>query len=366
VEGLAGGLTPSRRGVFIGQCQHGTFYYLGTDVLGSTELTLSASGAEQGSFLYQPYGAARYSSGSLQTLRRFTGQVRDATLGLTYYGARYYDVGAGQFVSADSILPGGGYDALGLSRYAYVEGNPETATDSTGHDQWWNDPTFQQGPPNNDNWTDYGPDIAIHRNDRYIRSPWFDDRWHIDPGAANNANLRRAYAQEKSDGPALAKYFGLTVEWQNDANSTGYPGDTADYLIGLDARVDQDAPGWLRFIRTIIGSPPVYASDFQTVEYGTPADLYYPQATTSPNRVRNVVMSKHGQAPVVVVDVSDDPQMANMSSDQIQGWANNVIKPGANPTVNRVIVMKNGQVWYDTYSVVPWGPPPAGGSGGGF
>ncbi|HLJ81070.1 MAG TPA: RHS repeat-associated core domain-containing protein, partial [Ktedonobacterales bacterium] len=53
--------------------------------------------------------------------------------GLDYYNARYYDPLASQFTTADSVLPGGGYDPLGLSRYAYVEGNPETRTDASGH-----------------------------------------------------------------------------------------------------------------------------------------------------------------------------------------------------------------------------------------
>ena len=63
----------------------------------------------------------------------FTGQHADATSGLDYFNARYYDPMAGQFISPDSILPGGGYDIFGLSRYAYVEGNPETLIDPSGH-----------------------------------------------------------------------------------------------------------------------------------------------------------------------------------------------------------------------------------------
>jgi hypothetical protein len=40
---------------------------------------------------------------------------------------------AGQFASADSLLPGGGFEIFGLSRYAYVAGNPLTRSDPTGH-----------------------------------------------------------------------------------------------------------------------------------------------------------------------------------------------------------------------------------------
>ena len=63
----------------------------------------------------------------------FTGQHSDSTSGLDYYNARYYDPATGQFSSADSVLQGGGFDILGLSRYAYVEGNPTSRTDPSGH-----------------------------------------------------------------------------------------------------------------------------------------------------------------------------------------------------------------------------------------
>jgi len=63
----------------------------------------------------------------------FTGQIADPTSGLDYYGARYYDPVAGQFVKADNVLPGHGRDIWGLSRYAYVEGNPVNRIDPTGH-----------------------------------------------------------------------------------------------------------------------------------------------------------------------------------------------------------------------------------------
>src|SRR5262249_25510273 len=63
----------------------------------------------------------------------FTGQRSDAATGLDHYGARYYDPLAGQFTSADTVVPGGGYDPWGLSRFAYVAGNPVARTDPTGH-----------------------------------------------------------------------------------------------------------------------------------------------------------------------------------------------------------------------------------------
>lgn len=111
---------------------NGAFSYLASDGLGSADVALNGSGSATASVLYAPYGTARYSSGTMPTDRGFTGQIGDSASGLDYYGARYYDPVAGQFASADTILPGAGFDMWGLSRYAYVEGNPIIRTDPTG------------------------------------------------------------------------------------------------------------------------------------------------------------------------------------------------------------------------------------------
>lgn len=66
----------------------------------------------------------------------FTGQRSDSASGLDYYGARYYDPLAAPFAQADTTLPGNGMDPWGLSRYAYVEGNPLIRVDPTGHCPW--------------------------------------------------------------------------------------------------------------------------------------------------------------------------------------------------------------------------------------
>jgi RHS repeat-associated protein len=112
---------------------NGVFSYLASDGLGSAMVALDASGSATASLLYTPYGGTRYSSGTIPTDYGFTGQHADNATGLDYYNARYYDPVAGQFARADSVLPGRGYDILGLSRYAYVEGNPETQVDPSGN-----------------------------------------------------------------------------------------------------------------------------------------------------------------------------------------------------------------------------------------
>jgi RHS repeat-associated protein len=117
----------------IGLSVNGTISYLASDGLGSATVTLSGSGSATAAQLFAPYGGIRYSSGTMPTSYGFTGQRADSASGLDYYGARYYDPLAGQFTSGDSLLPGGGLDLWGLSRYAYVGGNPIVQTDPSGH-----------------------------------------------------------------------------------------------------------------------------------------------------------------------------------------------------------------------------------------
>ncbi len=112
---------------------NGAVSYLASDGLGSANVTLSANGNVTAAVLYAPYGSVRYMTGSMPTDHGFTGQIADATSGLDYYGARYYDPLASQFTSADTMLEGSGFDVWGLSRYAYVRGNPTLRTDPTGH-----------------------------------------------------------------------------------------------------------------------------------------------------------------------------------------------------------------------------------------
>jgi len=112
---------------------NGTLSYLASDLLGSASVTLDGSGTPTASQLYAPYGGIRYSNGTMPTDYGFTGQRTDSATGLDYYNARYYDPTLGQFTSADTMLPGGGFNACGLNRYGYVKGNPETLTDSSGN-----------------------------------------------------------------------------------------------------------------------------------------------------------------------------------------------------------------------------------------
>jgi RHS repeat-associated protein len=119
-------------GLRLAMAVNGSFYYLASDALGSLNVAVRASDQSQSTALFDPYGRLRYSGGTMPTDLGFGGMHTDSVTGLDYFNARYYDPISGQFASPDRILPGGGLDVLGLSRYAYVEGNPETLTDPSG------------------------------------------------------------------------------------------------------------------------------------------------------------------------------------------------------------------------------------------
>ncbi len=118
--------------VRVGSGSGSTLSLLGDDGLSSVTEALDVVGNVVARQLYMPYGGVRY-SGVMPTTKGFSGQRQDATTGLSYFVARYYNPVLGQFVSGDDVLPGQGYNLWGLSRYAYVAGNPETKTDPTGH-----------------------------------------------------------------------------------------------------------------------------------------------------------------------------------------------------------------------------------------
>lgn len=124
-------------GVNVASSGSSAISYLMTDALGSATVALDGAGNVLAAQLYDPYGNGRYAIGAMPGSYGYTGQRSDALTGLNLDGARYYDPLASQFVSADTILPGNGYDPWGLSRYAYVEGNPLIRTDQTGHDGGW-------------------------------------------------------------------------------------------------------------------------------------------------------------------------------------------------------------------------------------
>jgi RHS repeat-associated protein len=120
----------------VAEDQNTNWSYPLDDGLTSTTVMVNWAGVVAAQ-LFAPYGQLRWSGGSMPTSFAFTGHRADSSTGLDYYNARYYDPQAGQFTSADTVLPGKGYDPAGLDRYAYVEDNPVTKQDVDGHCWPW-------------------------------------------------------------------------------------------------------------------------------------------------------------------------------------------------------------------------------------
>jgi RHS repeat-associated protein len=102
------------------------------DHLGSSSLTTNAAGSIVSQLRYLPFGGTRWESGSTPTDFQFTGQRKEAGIGLYDYNARYYDPLIGRFVSPDTIVPEA-KNPQDLNRYSYTRNNPIRYTDSTGH-----------------------------------------------------------------------------------------------------------------------------------------------------------------------------------------------------------------------------------------
>ena len=107
----------------------GSTYYFHQDALGSTRLVTTGSTTSFSSN-YQPFGPQYASSGTDPTYK-YTDKPQDASSGLYYFGARYYNTTVGRFLSRDPAQSKTN-DAQSLNPYAYARNNPEKLTDPTG------------------------------------------------------------------------------------------------------------------------------------------------------------------------------------------------------------------------------------------
>jgi len=115
--------------------EDGTLYWLLTDHLGSTAVTVDEDGTKVSEQRYKAFGETRHASGDSPTTFGYTGQRKEPGIGLYYYRARWYDPALGRFVQADSLVPGVG-SPQALDRYAYGFGNPLKYTDPNGNVPW--------------------------------------------------------------------------------------------------------------------------------------------------------------------------------------------------------------------------------------
>jgi len=86
--------------------EDGTLYFLLSDHLGSTSLTLDSSGNRVAEMRFTPWGESRYTWGNAQTDYTYTGQRSRSYIKLMWYGSRWYDPVLGRFIQPDVIVPG--------------------------------------------------------------------------------------------------------------------------------------------------------------------------------------------------------------------------------------------------------------------
>ncbi|HPP62404.1 MAG TPA: RHS repeat-associated core domain-containing protein [Anaerolineales bacterium] len=112
----------------------GTLNFLLSDHIGSSSVTTNANGAKTASALYKAFGETRYTLGSLNTDYKFTGQREEASLGIYFFNARWFDGSLGRFLSPDTIVPTSTQGTQAWDRYAFVNNNPVRYNDPTGHE----------------------------------------------------------------------------------------------------------------------------------------------------------------------------------------------------------------------------------------
>ena len=171
------------------QTGSGTINFLLGDHLGSTAITTTNTGTKSAEIRYYPWGTTRYTSGTTPTTYKFTGQRYECSIGLYYYGARWYDSSAGRFISADNIIPGAG-NPQAYDRYAYALNNPLRYTDPNGHE--------------------------------YCESRWADPSECAEAGAVNghipvNETNEPLMDDSTYDGETITKWGGNPPGWSNDA-----------------------------------------------------------------------------------------------------------------------------------------------------
>ena len=109
-----------------------TLYYTHKDHLGSTTAMTDASGGVVSEHGYYPFGQTRFTAGTMNTDKLYTGQREITGLGIYHYNARFYSPYINHFISADTIVPNP-TNPQNLNRYSYVINNPLRYTDPTGH-----------------------------------------------------------------------------------------------------------------------------------------------------------------------------------------------------------------------------------------
>jgi RHS repeat-associated protein len=111
----------------LAEVHSGTVSYYEQDGLGSVTSTSSSGSSLANTYIYDSFGNLMTSGGVAINPFQYTGRDYDLETSLRYYRARYYDSGAGRFLSEDAAR-----FAADVNFYAYVRGNPINLIDPYG------------------------------------------------------------------------------------------------------------------------------------------------------------------------------------------------------------------------------------------
>ncbi len=92
--------------------------------MGSTRVVTNAAGVKIAEYKFAPYGEKEVATGAGSDYQ-FTDKAEDATTGLSYFGARFYDPEVGRFINQDPTKQD-------LNWYAYCGNNPLNRVDPDG------------------------------------------------------------------------------------------------------------------------------------------------------------------------------------------------------------------------------------------
>jgi RHS repeat-associated protein len=117
----------------LAQHDSGTWAYHVNDGLGSVRGLADPTGQVVGSYSFSPFGVPLGESGGEPY--GFTGEQWDASAGLVYLRARYYESGSGRFTQRDP-LPGFPKRPQTFQAFVYAYDNPINLTDHSGLAPW--------------------------------------------------------------------------------------------------------------------------------------------------------------------------------------------------------------------------------------
>ncbi|SEU27341.1 RHS repeat-associated core domain-containing protein [Nonomuraea wenchangensis] len=104
--------------------------YMASGLHGTTQMAIDASTGQVTRERYKPYGQRRGIDDLPFTDRGFLGKVEDASTGLDYLSARYYDPSIGRFITTDPVL---NLDKpQWINPYSYAASNPVGLSDPSG------------------------------------------------------------------------------------------------------------------------------------------------------------------------------------------------------------------------------------------